>query len=476
MIVPAFVGPSYTLLNPTADSERAINWYPERLDWPGAKAQYVYNPAPGVTSFGTVMGAVTVPALFAINDKAFTVASGNFATVDASGAVTVVGAVTTDPNPATFGCSGDLSNQLLVVSGGNGYVYDLVAGTLTLETAKVNVAGYLNGTFYGLDTVNSILRASALADATSWPGGAVEQRSSAPDRWQSLLIVNGDVWVPGSETTDIYYDAGLDPFPLALRTTVPVGIAARNSMAVLDNAPVWLARNNRGSRLVVQASNGYGPPQRISTHAVETALNSYSTVSDATAFSYQMLGHEFYVLRLPTAQATWVYDASTQLWHERLWWDSTNTAWKAYRAASHCYAFSKHLVGDAMTGGIFALDQAVATDFDGTGMRRLRRWPHLQQEQKALFFHRLQIDLETGVGLASGQGSDPQFMLRWSNDAGQTWGSERLGAIGAQGEYSTRALWYGLGRARDRVFELSASDPVPWRISNAYLDLTVGTN
>lgn len=476
MIVPAFVGPSYTLLNPTADSEQAINWYPERLDWPGAKAQYVYNPAPGVTPFGTVTSATTVPALFALNSRLFTVASATFAEIDTAGNSTAIGTVTIDGNPPTFAGSGDLSSQIQVASGGNSYVYDLSAGTLTLATANINIAGYLNGTFYGLDTVNSILRASAVADAATWPADAVEQRSAAPDRWQSLLIVNGDVWVPGSETTDIYYDAGTDPFPLAWRTTVPIGIEAAYSMAVLDNAPTWLARNSRGAKMVVQASNGYGPPQRISTHAVETAINSYSTTSDAVAWSYQQLGHEFYILRFPAAGATWVYDASTQLWHERLWWDQTNGVWTAYRAACHAYAFGQHLVGDAMSGGIFTLDATVATDFDGTGIRRLRRWPHLTQEQKATFYHRLQIDLETGVGLLSGQGSDPQFMLRWSNDAGQTWGSERLGSIGAQGAYSTRALWYGLGRARDRVFELSASDPVPWRLSNAYLELTVGTN
>jgi hypothetical protein len=70
------------------------------------------------------------------------------------------------------------------------------------------------------------------------------------------------------------------------------------------------------------------------------------------------------------------------------------------------------------------------------------------------------VVFEPGVGLATGQGADPQAMLRWSNDGGATWSNENWRSIGKGGEYRARAIWRSLGRARDRVYELTVTDPV----------------
>jgi hypothetical protein len=107
-------------------------------------------------------------------------------------------------------------------------------------------------------------------------------------------------------------------------------------------------------------------------------------------------------------------------------------------------------------------------------MRRLRVAPHVSAENNMVGFDRFRLDLEAGVGLASGQGQDPQLMLRWSNDGGQTFGNEHWQGAGKQGEYRARAQWFRLGAARDRVFELSVSDPVPWRILGAFLEVRGG--
>ncbi|MFE1676613.1 hypothetical protein ACFMJE_18460, partial [Acinetobacter baumannii] len=67
---------------------------------------------------------------------------------------------------------------------------------------------------------------------------------------------------------------------------------------------------------IVYRAVGY-TGKRISTHAIEYAIQSYSTITDAIAFTYQQEGHSFYVLTFPTADKTWVFDVSTELWHER---------------------------------------------------------------------------------------------------------------------------------------------------------------
>ena len=71
-----------------------------------------------------------------------------------------------------------------------------------------------------------------------------------------------------------------------------------------------------------------------------------------------------------------------------------------------------------------------------------------------------QLLLEGGVGLNTGQGSDPQVMLRVSKDFGQTWSNEMWRSMGKIGKYATRVLWRRLGKARDWVFEVTISDPV----------------
>ena len=63
-----------------------------------------------------------------------------------------------------------------------------------------------------------------------------------------------------------------------------------------------------------------------------------------------------------------------------------------------------------------------------------------------------------------------------SHDGGKTWGNTIEIDAGKAGEYKTRVRKQRLGRSRDRVYEVSVSDAIPWRITDAYLDLELGTS
>lgn len=224
---------------------------------------------------------------------------------------------------------------------------------------------------------------------------------------------------------------------------------------------------------MVMQSSGF-QPTRISTHAVEQAICTYAAIADAVAFTYQDDGHIFYVLNFPTAKATWVFDQTTGLWHERGTWDTTLIVFDAWRPQYHATMWTKHLVGDRKTGAIFHMSSLFYKDVNAQGIRRVRRAPHLSSEERRMFYNKLQVDMDVGEGLTTGQGSDPQVMLRVSDDGGRTWGSERWASAGKIGEYKTRVIWFRLGSARDRVFEVSVSDPIPWRLVGAYLDVLPG--
>jgi hypothetical protein len=72
--------------------------------------------------------------------------------------------------------------------------------------------------------------------------------------------------------------------------------------------------------------------------------------------------------------------------------------------------------------------------------------------------------------------TSPQAMLRWSNDGGSTWSNEYWVSVGQLGKYKNRAIWRRLGMARDRIFEVSVSDPVNFVIISANLKMQGAEN
>lgn len=128
------------------------------------------------------------------------------------------------------------------------------------------------------------------------------------------------------------------------------------------------------------------------------------------------------------------------------------------------------------TGKIYHISPDYSDDGPGCFIRRLRRAPHISQEQTWIFHKWIQIDLEVGLGTDIGNGSDPQGILRYSNDGGKSWSNDRTGSVGKVGDYKKRVRFRRLGRSRDRVYEWITSDPIPYRIIDAYLSVEGGTH
>ena len=236
----------------------------------------------------------------------------------------------------------------------------------------------------------------------------------------------------------------------------------------MDNTVFWLGKNKDGGGIVWRL-NGY-TPQRVSTDAIEYAIAKYSTIADARAYAYQQEGHTFYVLTFPSGGATWVYDAATQLWHQRAYLDPDTGTLGRHRSNCHMYYAGLHIVGDFETGDLYALD----LDYyqDGTDpMPSIRAAAYIGGPDYNWIIHnRLQVDFETGVGLVDGQGSAPLVLLDWSDDGGKTWSNQHRGSLGKTGEYLTRVFWTRLGRARARTYRVMISDPVKRVIMGAALN------
>ena len=335
-----------------------------------------------------------------------------------------------------------------------------------------NVITYQDGYFFFAKPNSNQVYCSNLNDVTFNALNFLSLGGS-PANVLNMVSLHRNLYIQTTKTTEVYYNAGVSPgFPFSRINGgyLEQGLIAQFSLCQTANAMFWLGQDKSGSGIVYTTTNFL--PERISTYAVEEQLSTYSTISDAIGYTYQEAGHQFYVLNFPTAQATWCYDVSTGLWHERAY--NNNGQQQMQLGIYHTFGGGVHLVGDYTSGNIYQMAQTIYTD-NGTPIIRKRVAPHLASDMRRIFFSKLLLDIQQGVGIdGTGQGSDPKVMLRFSDDGGRRWSNIQTATIGPIGHFKRRAMFRRLGSARDRVFEITISDPVFVAIVGAELRIEVG--
>jgi len=472
------LGQAYVARSVNAAANRMVNLFPEVVPEAGKERGFL-NRAPGLRFLQRV-GAGPIRALWVdqLGSDYFYIVSGS--EVFRTAALTLPATKIGDVNGSGPVSIADNGTQLFFACNPSGFIYDRVSNTLQQITdpdfpGAVTV-GYLDGYFVFNEPVSQKLWVTELLDGSSIDALDFASAEGAPDNLASLIGDHREVWLFGSDSVEVWYNAGAADFPL-LRVQGAfneIGIAAPYSMAKLDNGLFWLGADARGQGIVYRASGYAG--QRVSTHAVEYAIAQYDSISDAVAYTYQQEGHAFYVLTFPTANKTWVFDVSTQAWHERAGFESGVLT--RHRSNCQCNFRGTTVVGDFENGNIYAFDLGIYSD-NSLPQKWLRSWraiPTGQNNLKRSTHHSLQLDCEVGSPFTSGQ--EAQVMLRWSDDGGHTWSNEHWTSMGAVGEYAKRVIWRRLGmttKLRDRVYEISGTDDVKIAIMGAELVIS-GTN
>lgn len=479
MRMASFIGPSYTALSRLADCQRTVNLYAETVESGAGQNSLTFYASPGRESFASLPDQ-PVRALFTQNGRTLCISGTTLYELFGGGSYVSHGTVAAGSRRPTMASNGLAGNQVFIVSGAKGYIFALDTNTLTEITADgfpddASQAAFMDGYFLALVNGSLSFQISDLEDGLTWDGLDIGTRSQQADNLVAFLVDHDLLWLMGSETSEVWYNSGAVAFPFQPVPNVFIeqGCAAADSLCAFDNGVAWLGRDKTGSAMAFKAE-GFNPI-RISTHAIEQQWQRYPRVDDAEAFVYQENGHVFYQLTFPTAGKTWAFDASTKQWAERSLWDSATGTERADRAACHTVAFGHHLIGDRYSGTVYR--QSVDLYADGDQPKRwLRRAPHLSDENRRLVHRRFELRAEVGVGLSEGQGSDPQVDLRWSDDGGFTYSNIHSRSLGSQGAYQTRVQWHNLGMARDRVYEVSGSDPVKIALIDAYLQIDGGAS
>lgn len=481
MKIPLFTAGTNESRSRDVDYQKTQNWYPS-VEQSGKNNMVLY-PTPGLTEFCTAGTGPIRGQLRYSSTALFVVSSDKFYEIGTGGSVTLRGTLNTTTGTVSMAHNGpNNGQQVCIVDGTDLYIWDSNAADFKVITdsgdpdydvdcpAGATHVVFMDGYFVINDPSNDgRFYSSAGYDGTSWTNTAFATAERNPDKLQAIHVNGRELWLLGETTTEVWYNAGTATFPFAPMSNayIDTGCVAPYSVASASGTMFWLGANEQGQGLVIM-STGLAP-QIISTPGIANQIQQMTTISDAHGYVYQAYDHLFYVLTFPTEAKTFVFDPAIKMWHE---WSSDGIG--RHKGQNHSFFAGKHIIGDYLSGKLYYLDYSKYTD-DGATITRIRRSPHIHADGKKLFHSTLKVAIEGGVG--NDDVANPQMMMRYSDDGGHTWTSEKWRSMGAStGEYGVAPEWRRLGYSEDRVYEIKVTDAVKAIVIDGYVEVTPGTD
>lgn len=437
-------------------AQRCVNWYAETApETAGAKTPVALMPRPGLVDFATIAG-LPRGSLFTGN-ALYSVFGNSVYLVDSNGAMAHIGDIGGSSAPVSFGAT---EQQVTISDGVSGWLYQTdtrVFSIVPVASAWVTQAG---GYFVHVIPGTGEFVISNLRDGLSFDDLDFATAEMEADNLVAAYADHGELWLFGTNTIEPWGVVSDPDFPFAPVQSAKIqrGCAAPYSIARQDNTLFWI-----GDDLVVYRAAGY-VPNRVSTHAIEKRLtDAADVIGNVIGCAYSQDGHSFYQI---TLRGSWTFDFdnATGLWHERL------TFGENHWDVNHIVQAYGKILGSRDDGDIVELSLGASTDVGAT-IRFETTGPVVHAHTAAVGMSRLQIDAKTGVGLTTGQGSDPQIMIQWSDDGGRTWSSEHWRSMGRIGEYQRRIIKRRMGQFFQRIMRHAVTDPVRPSLVGSYAEL-----
>jgi hypothetical protein len=467
MPVVPFVGATYQMEATSFDNQRCVNLYPILSESGSSKSVAALRGTSGLELF-TAIGGGSIRGGIESANRGFFVSGDGFYEIFSDGTSslrgtldTSVGLVDLQENPT----------QIMLIDFQYGYIFNKSTNNFSKITDEdfptPSDLTFQDG--YFIVTSGQITARSDLNNGLAWDALNRTTVESSPDELVGVISDKSNLWYFGTKSTEVFQNTGVTDFSFQRLNGayLETGCAAQGTIKLLDNAIIWLGTDENGDAIVWR-SNGYNA-QRISTQAIERKIAESTNFKESYAWCYHERGHAFYMLQIKGLSTTLVLDLATNLWHERNYRNPVDGSENQHRGSCHIFFKQMHLVGDRTSGKIFKMSLNVYSD-NGDPIVRRRISPHYAQEKMLIPHSQFELDMEVGVGLQSGQGSDPKIMMRYSDDGGRTWSGELWRDIGKVGKYLTRVVWRKLGSSRDRVYDVSISDPVFVQINEAILN------
>lgn len=467
MLIP-FVGQTYQMDAVSFDNQRSVNLYPLISETGTSKSETALRSTPGLLEEYAIGGGGIRGGIESAN-RAFFVTGSEFFEVFPDGTSINRGAllsatsiVSIEENPT----------QVMIVDGEFGYIFNkttnVFAQITDVDFPTPSDLTFQDGFFIVTEADSSAFFISALNNGLSWDALDKAIVESSPDDLVGCISDRSNLWLFGTKTTEIYQNTGAAAFPFQRISgaNIETGCAAQGTIQEINNVIIWMGTDENGDAIVWQSS-GYNAV-RVSTQAIEKKIAEGSNFKESSAWVYHERGHAFYMLQVKGVNTTLCLDLATMAWHERMYRNTDTADEEQHRGSCHVFFNQKHLVGDRESNQVYQMSLDFFDD-NGDPLVKKRISPYISAEKALITHAQFELDMEVGIGAVTGQGVDPQVMMRYS-DNGRTFSSELWRTIGALGDYNTRVKWNKLGRARDRIYSIEISDPVFVQINAAYLN------
>ncbi|KAB8122451.1 hypothetical protein D3W54_14770 [Komagataeibacter medellinensis] len=465
-------GGTYQARSLAVAAQRCLNLYPEPI--PQEQKEpilFAYYPTPGNAAFCTLTGVVRCLYTTSQGDLIACVGAGIYL-IDDLGNSTQIGTISAGTTQVRIQDNG---LTLFVVDGsatGGWYCALPAVGSATYGdmTQIADEAFYGSQTIAVLDTFLLFTKPGSnhwyvapanFTNETDTPFDSlyIASKTSYPDLIVGIAVIGQTIWIFGEQTTELWYDSGATDFPFQRMPSILAdqGCEAPYSIATTFGQVFWLGRDRQGHARVYMGADNMSVP--ISTFAVDQALNSYGGLSSAIGNTYQQDGHQYYVLTIPDMGKTWVFDATTKLWHERCG-GSSSGAEARIRANCWAAAYGRIFCGDFENGVIYEVSTSFLDDA-GASIKRQRAFPHLLTDGKRGIHRQFIVDMQNGSGIT--------VDVDWSDDRGATFCNPVPLQIGTSGNVWP-SIWR-LGVARDRVYRLTWTGPAQTALMGAFIQI-----
>jgi hypothetical protein len=451
-------------------AQRRLNcYYDNRPD--ADKTKVAVYGTPGLVLKFSIASALNLPlrAFLGSQVSLYAVSYNQFLSLGPTGATLASGTLNTFSGLVSLAAS---PTQIVVTDGNTGYLWTVATSTLapiaSFPAIGAMTCTFVSGFFVAEQPGTQVFWVSNSNDGSTWNALAFASASIYSDTILAVDNLLGILVIFSQQHMEFWSNQGLSPEPFVplISAANEYGLAAIFSRAHVDQTLCFLGVTRTGEVQAIQIV-GYNA-NIVSDGDMEAIWNSFSTVADAVGMSYEQDTHKFYQLTFPTANRSFLLDCSTRLWSEVQ--TGTSVIPTRHTGNLSTYYAGNTLISDYATNKVYTLSPTQYTDNGVTIIREVVT-RHILSQFNRVRISLLYLDMETGVGLQTGQGVNPQIMLSSSKDNGRTWSAERWVSLGAVGTYLTRVIWRRFGSARDYVFKIRMSDPVKFVITEGAIKI-----
>lgn len=375
--------------------------------------------------------------------------------VDQAGGCTSVGTIA-GSDRAVFATDG---TYLGIVSGNS--IYKCDGSTTTTVTQSVVTSptwiAWLNSQWL-IGDADRQYSVSNVGDIDSWNALNSAYAEQKADSGVRGYIFNNLLYYLCSDHTEIFYNSGVGnpPFDRQETALVNIGCAGKHAVTNTRQYLYWLGNDKKFYRAIS------GSFQTVSSTGLSNKIEAMTVTSDCVMSSFTYQGQDFVFATFPTENKAFFYSETFDYWNELC--SGTDFPSDRSIAGEFFEAYGKLKVSDYRNGNTYDVDPDTYSDA-GEARLRVRTLPEftgssIRRPGRRITVSKIRLNIQKGVGLATGQGSAPVLMCELSNDGGHTYGSQVFVDMGVMGDYVRAVDFDAFATGYEIKARIKCSDPV----------------